>query len=304
MKSTIIALLFVLVGCGSALNPVSPPAVNAAGPQVFPAITSAGTTITLEPGTYSCPTGVLAGTHIVGHGAVVPPELLADSTFAPLPPGAPIVRILCSSDLTLSTLAGLDISGVVFDFQNVGGLILDDVAWSRFDMGIVNSTTALTMESHNTENAGNTFPRVIIYKTNTGILLQGFNSTAVTWNDFGHVDIVRARDFGIDVSQFTDTNTFGSVRIRMNATGIDGIVFNDHAALTDVDAGGNVFHLINCDGDAGFVGFCADFRGNIVGNKITMGYGIMAEANKIHFDNAFTQGATIVSQLQEHPNLP
>jgi hypothetical protein len=65
-----------------------------------------------------------------------------------------VVRIVCSGNLTLTDLTGLDISGVVFDFQNSGGLILDTVAWSRFDLGISHATTALTVQGRDVNNGG------------------------------------------------------------------------------------------------------------------------------------------------------
>jgi hypothetical protein len=298
--------MLVLSGCfGSSFNPVAPPSVHATGPQTFPAIPPSGGVIVLEPGTYTCPTVIPSGTHIVGHGAIVTPELSSD-TFAPLSSApAPVVRVLCNADLTIANVGDVDISGVVFDFQGAGGLVLDSINWSRFDIGIVNATTALTLESRTGNAAGNVFPRLLIYKANTGILVTGFGH-ATTWNDFGHVDIVRARDIGIDISQLTDTNTFDDVRIRVSAAAQAGVVFNDAGVLGDVDASGNIFRALSCDADnsSQFTGYCADFRGYTVGNKITMGFGIMPDGNKVHFANAFSQSANIVTQIQETPKQP
>jgi hypothetical protein len=301
-KKILLALVLsaLLTGCGSSFNPLNPPTVGASGPLPFPS----GTIVTLEPGTYACPTGIAVGTHVIGHGSVAPPEMINDKGFAPLPPAAPVVRILCSGDLTLSNLSGVDLSGVIFDFQGTGGLVLDDVAWSRFDIGIVNSTTGLTVQSRTSNNAGNTFPRVVVYETQRGIILQGFNS-AVTWNDFGHVDIVRAHDYGINISQFADSNTFHAVRINLYPSATAGVIFNDKGVLADVDASGNVFSLLNCDSpEPGFTGYCADFRGYTVGNQVTMGFGIMPDANKLHFANAFSEAANTVVKLQETPKVP
>lgn len=306
LKSLFVLFALVLTGCaGSSMNPINPPAVAASGPLAFPAITGPGQTVTLEPGTYTCPTNVPSGTHIVGHGAPVPTELVEDNDFTHFHISAPpIVRIVCPAGLKLLNVAGVDFSGVILDFQNAGGFVLDSVGYSRFDMGIVDSNIALTVQSVTGNNMGNTFPRLIIYHTNTGIILQGFASTAVTWNDFGHVDIVRARDFGIIFSQFADSNTFGAVRIRLGAAGVAGVVFNDKAVLGDVDAGGNIFALLNCDGDSAFHGYCADFRGYTIGNQVLMGFGIMSDVNKVHFDNAFSAGANNVHQIQEFPKQP
>jgi hypothetical protein len=305
-----IFLLFAITflsGC-SGTSSVVPP-VQASGPRPFPAITSAGTTVTLEPGVYTCPTSILAGTRIVGHGAVIPPEMITDNAFAPLPAPAPVVRIVCSGNLTLTDLTGLDISGVVFDFQNSGGLFLDTIAWSRFDLGITHSTTALTVQGKDGNNGGNVFPRIVIYEAQTGILMQGVDNSAgqpsaVTWNDFGHVDIVHAHEFGIDISQYADSNTFRAVRINMIASASAGLVFNDKGVLGDVDASGNIVSSLSCDGGTTFAGYCVDFRGYTVGNQVTVAFGTMPEVNKVHFANAFSQTANMVVRLQENPRVP
>jgi hypothetical protein len=304
-----ILLAFILsalfTGCGS-FDPVNPPSASASGPQSFPAIPANGGTITLEPGDYACPGKIPSGTHIIGHGAIVPPDLINDKTFAPIAsPAAPVVRIVCPATFSLTDVSGVEMSGVVFDFQNAGGLVVDSVTYSRFDLGIVNSTVGLTVQSKDGNNMGNVFPRVVIYNTQTGILLQGLNSTAVTWNDFGHVDIVRAVNYGVVVSQFADTNTFAAIRIRMNNSAIAGLVFNDKAVLGDVDASGNTVTAIGCDADGpAFAGYCVDFRGYTVGNKVSMGFGIMPDSNKIHYDNSFSQSANAVTKIQEVPKLP
>lgn len=50
------------------------------------------------------------------------------------------------------------------------------------------------MQGKDGNNRGNVFPRIVIYEAQTGILMQGVDNSAgppsaVTWNDFGHVDI-------------------------------------------------------------------------------------------------------------------
>lgn len=297
----------ILSGCGRSSSVVPP--VQASGPLPFPAITSAGTTITLEPGVYGCPTNILSGTRIIGHGAVIPPEMITDNAFAPLPPPAPVVRIVCSGNLTLTDLTGIDISGVVFDFQNSGGLFLDTVVWSRFDLAITHSTTALTVQARDGNNAGNVFPRLVIYEAQTGILMQGVNGpaglpSAVTWNDFGHVDIVHVHEIGINISQYADSNTFRAVRINLIISATAGLVFNDKDVLGDVDASGNIVSSLSCDGGTTFAGYCVDFRGYTVGNQVTVAFGTMPEANKVHYANTFSQTANTVSKLQENPRVP
>jgi hypothetical protein len=51
----------------------------------------------------------------------------------------------------------------------------------------------------------------------------------VTWNDFGNVELVNITDTGIVVSEFADTNTFGSIRMHLRSSAHDGMVFNDAA---------------------------------------------------------------------------
>jgi hypothetical protein len=276
--------------------------------NLAPIDVSAGNlTLTLEPGDYDCPASIPSGTHIVGHGTIVPPELTADRPFAPISAvAAASVRIFCDHDLALSSVSGVEISGVIFYFENMGGLVLDSITGCQFSMGIVDSPLALNIESTTGNVMENTFPRLILYNVGKGMILQGFNSTGVTWNDFGHVEIVRAREYGINISRFADTNKFDHVLIRMANTAQAGVIFNDSAALADVDASGNVFSLLSCDTDipATFTGYCADFRGYTVGNNVTMGFGIMPDANKVHFNNAFSQGANIVVKMQETPKIP
>jgi hypothetical protein len=247
-----------------------------------------------------------SGSHISGHGAIVPQELLQD-TFAPIANRQPSqeVRIACPSGLTLHDVNDVEISGVIFDFENSAGLVLDGVTYSKFEIGLANSTVALTVTANDGNTMSNTFPRLVIYNTQTGILMQGLNSKVVTWNDFGHVDIVKAQNMGIDISQFTDTNTFAAVRIRMMSSAAAGVVFNDNAVVGDVDASGNIFLALDCDADnaAAYTGYCADFRGNTVGNNVKMGFGIMPDAQKVHFSNAFSRSANTVLKLQETPKM-
>lgn len=286
--------IIVIAGCN----------VQASGPQQFPTVPVFGRDIVMEPGVYSCPTSIHSGTHIHGHGAIVTPEYLSDR-FAPLSahtaPG--VVRIVCNADLKLSNVSDVDISGVVFDFQNNGGLVLDGVNESRFEIGIVNSTTGLDVQANAGNNAGNVFPRLVIYKTGIGAILHGFNSKAVTWNDFGHVEIVHATNMGIDISQYADTNTFQAVRMHLDPSAVAGVVFNDNNVLGDVDASGNFFGALSCDAE-GANTYCADFRGYTVGNSIRMGFGIMPDANKLHFANSFSQLSNIVMKVQEGPKVP
>jgi len=243
---------------------------------------------------------------MIGHGAIVPQELLQDD-FAPIANRVPVpeVRIVCPSGLTLKNVNDIEISGVIFDFEQGGGLVLDGVTYSKFEMALAHSITALTLTTNDGNTFSDTFPRLTIYDAQTGILMKGVNSKAVTWNDFGHVDIVRASNMGIDISQFADTNTFAAVRIRLSATATAGVVFNDNNVFGDMDASGNTFLALGCDADnaASYTGYCADFRGDTVGNKVTMGFGIMPDDGKLHFSNAFSQTANMVVKLQEHPKM-
>jgi len=134
--------------------------------------------------------------------------------------------------------------------------------------------------------------------------MKGINSHAVTWNDFGNLELVNITDTGIVVSQFADTNTFGSIRMHLRASARDGMVFNDAAILGDVDASGNIIHAINCDGEPDFAGACAHFKGYTVGNYIMMGFGTMPDEKKIVFDNTFSATANSIVKLQEHPKEP
>lgn len=298
-KPIVLFLLITLAGC-TGRN------VGAAGPQPFPTVSAFGGTITLEPGVYNCPaSGTLpSGTHIIGHGAIVPQELLQDN-FAPIANRLPVpeVRIVCPNGLTLKDVNDIELSGVILDFGNSGGLTLDGVMFSKFEIALAHATTALTLTTTDGNTANNTFPRLTIYDAGIGVLANGINSHAVTWDDFGHIDIVRAQQAGIIISQFTDSNTFAAVRIRMNATATAGVIFNDKGVLGDVDASGNTFLALGCDVDTmeTYTGYCADFRGNTVGNKVTMGFGIIPDTAKIHFANTFSQSANTIIKLQEHP---
>jgi len=300
MRYTLVLSLLVLIsGCAGH-------SVGASGPQPFPIVPPSGATLTLEPGVYNCPTSLPSGTHIIGHGAIVPQELLQDD-FAPIANRVPVpeVRIVCPSGLTLKNVNDIEISGVIFDFEEGGGLVLDAVTYSKFEMALAHSITALTLTTNDGNTFSDTFPRLTIYDTQTGILMKGVNSKAVTWNDFGHVDIVRASNMGIDISQFSDTNTFAAVRIRLSAGAAAGVVFNDNNVFGDVDASGNTFLALGCDADnaADYTGYCADFRGDTVGNKVTMGFGIMPDAGKLHYSNSFSQTSNTVLKLQEHPKM-
>jgi len=295
--------LLVLSGCAGTNNTI----VKASGPIAFPSLPAAGGTITMEPGTYACPEGIASGVHIVGHGATVPPELLASTNFAPIATAAavPVVRVTCTHSLTIKDANDVQISGVIFDFQGSGaGLILDSVTYSRFDIGIVDAGTALTLTTHDGNTFSDMFPRLILYKHDVGIVLHGVNSKAVTWNDFGPVDLVDTRKVGILVSQYADTNTFSAVRMHLLGSAKDGLVFNDSGTLNDVDASGNVFQLLDCDAEGGFAGSCAHFKGYSVGNFVRMGFGIMPDQDKVVFDNPFSASSNTVQKMQEHPKLP
>lgn len=299
-QKPVLFLLLLLCGCGStSFEPV----VKAAGPVPFP---TASGTITLQPGEYACPKSIPSGTHIEGRGAIVPPELLMSMNFAPiaLKGSVPVVRVICDHGLTIKDASDVQISGVIFDFRGTGGLILDSVTYSRFDMGLVDADTALTLTTNDGNTFSNLFPRLVIYKHNTGILLNGVASKGVTWNDFGPIDIVDTRQFGVVVSQFSDTNTFAAIRLHLLGTAQDGLVFNDAGSLADVDANGNVFHLVNCDAEPGFAGNCAHFKGYTTGNHLRMGFGIMDDASKVKFENAFSASANLIEKMQEHPKTP
>lgn len=129
MRVVAVSLLaLLLVGCN----------VHASSPQQFPTVPTFGGEIVMEPGTYTCPTSIPSGTHIHGHKAIITQEMLADS-FAPTANRTtplPVVRIVCNSDLKLSGVTDLDISGVVFDFQGNGGLVLDSVTYSRLELAL------------------------------------------------------------------------------------------------------------------------------------------------------------------------
>lgn len=295
-------LFFLLLLCGCAQTSLNP-TVKAAGPAPFPGTSG---TVILEPGEYTCPTAISSGTHLVGHGAIVPPELLASKNFAPIAVTGPVpvVRVICDHGLTIKDASDVQISGVIFDFHGTGGLTLDSVTYSRFDIGIVDADTALTLTTSDGNTFSNMFPRLVLYKHNTGIVLNGVGSKDVTWNDFGPIDMVDTRQFGMVVSQFSDTNTFGAIRIHLLGTAQDGIVFNDAGSLADIDASGNVFQLVNCDAEPGFTGSCAHFKGYTIGNRLRMGFGIMSDINKIKFDNPFSASANIIEKLQEQPKIP
>jgi hypothetical protein len=340
MRAVFLALILaVILGCGGANSTVlaaANPAPSVATPTPTPApaptpvpsptpsptpiaatvptgsltpidVSAGNVTLTLEPGDYDCPASIPSGTRIIGHGSIVPAELTADKAFAPISAvAAAPVRIFCDHDLVLTSVSGVEISGVIFYFENLGGLVMDSSTGGRFSIGIADSPLALNLESTTGNAMENTFPRLIFYNVGKGIILQGFNSTGVTWNDFGHVEMVRVADYGINFSQYADTNKFDHVLIRLAHTAQAGVIFNEKAVLGDVDASGNVFSLLSCDADdsATYAGYCADFRGYTTGNHVTMGFGIMPDANKIHFQNAFSQAANTVIKMQESPKIP
>jgi len=139
----VISLVVLLPGCGQT-SVVS--VTEAAGPIPFPAIPSDGTPLVLKAGVYTCPAVIPTGAHIVGRGSVAPPELVGDIHFAPFTTtgAVPAVRISCSSNLVLQNVADVQISGVIFDFNNAAGMVMDGVIYSRFEMSIVDATVALT----------------------------------------------------------------------------------------------------------------------------------------------------------------
>ena len=281
-------------------------AAQATGPIPFPAIPTDGTPLVLKAGTYSCPAVIPTGAHIVGQGSIASPELVGDIHFAPFTTTGtvPAVRISCSNNLVLHNVADVQISGLIFDFNNAGGMVMDGVIYSRFEMSIVNATVGLTMTTTTGNTATNTFPNLIFYNDAVGLVMNGINSRAVTWNDFGNIELVNITDTGIIVSEFADTNTFGSIRMHLRASARDGIVFNDGAVLGDVDASGNIIRALDCDGEPGFAGACAHFKGYTVGNYVTLGFATVPEQNKIVFDNTFSAGANTIVKLQENPKQP
>ena len=113
------ALLFS--GCGHT-DVVS--AAQATGPIPFPSIPTDGTPLVLKAGIYACPAVIPTGAHIVGRGSIASPELVGDTHFAPFTTTGtvPAVRISCSSNLVLHNVADVQISGLIFDFNNAGGI--------------------------------------------------------------------------------------------------------------------------------------------------------------------------------------
>ncbi len=298
-----LAALVLFSGCGHT-RVVS--AAQPFGPIPFPFIPTDGTPLVLKAGVYTCPTMIPTGAHIVGRGSVASPELVGDTHFAPFTTTGtvPAVRISCTNNLVLQNVASVELSGLIFDFNNAGGMVMDGVIYSRFEISIVNATVGLTMTTTTGTTATNTFPNLIFYNDAVGLVMNGINSHAVTWNDFGNLELVNITDTGIIVSQFADTNTFGSIRMHLRGSARDGIVFNDAGVLGDVDASGNIIRALDCDGEPGFAGACAHFKGYTVGNSIVMGFATMPEQNKIVFDNTFSAGANTVVKLQENPKQP
>jgi hypothetical protein len=330
MKPIIFVFLLILAGCGggSTVHAAAPnsPSPQTATPTPTPtpsptptptpitATLPTGTltsidvgtgnqTITLEPGDYSCPASIPSGTRIIGHGSIVPAEMLGND-FAPMSATlATAVRIFCDTNVILTSVSGVEISGVIFYFENIGGLVIDSSIGNKFEIGIADSPLAINLEATTGNTMSNFFPRLVIYNVSKGILWQGLNNYVVTWNDFGHVEMVRVHDYGIDVAQFADTNSVDHLMVRMYQ-GASGVIFNDKAVLGDVDASGNVFKFVGCDIDFATPGYCVDFRGYTVGNYVVQGFSIMTDANKIHFQNAFSQTANTVIKLQEGPKIP
>ena len=106
----------------------------------------------------------------------------------------PAVRISCSSNLVLHNVADVQISGLIFDFNNAGGMVMDRVIYSRFEMSIVNATVGLTMTTTTGNTATNPFPNLIFYNDAVGLVMNGINSRGVTWNDFGNMELVNITD--------------------------------------------------------------------------------------------------------------
>jgi hypothetical protein len=298
-----LSIVILCIGCGHT-GFVS--VTEASGPIPFPAIPTDGTPLVLRAGVYTCPTVIPTGAHIVGLGSVAPPELVGDIHFAPFTTTGtvPAVRISCMGNLVLSNVANIQIYGVIFDFNNLGGMVMDGVIYSTFAMSIVNSPVGLTMTTTTGTTATNSFPTLIFYNDSIGMIMKGINSHAVTWNDFGNLELVNITDVGIIVSQFADTNTFSSIRMHLRGSARDGMVFNDAGALSDVDASGNIVRALDCDGEAGFAGACAHFKGYTVGNYIMLGFSTVPEQNKVVFDNGFSAGANSILKLQENPKQP
>ena len=119
-----LAVLLLLLSCG---DTASISVAKASGPMPFPAIPTDGTPLVLNPGIYTCPTSIPTGAHIIGRGSVAPPELVGDIHFAPFSTNGtvPAVRISCNGNLVLRDVAGVQISGLIFDFNNTGGLVLE-----------------------------------------------------------------------------------------------------------------------------------------------------------------------------------
>ena len=130
-----------------------------------------GGTVTLQPGVYIGPDIIPTNTHIVGQGALIGDELIANGGISAQQTGSiKTVRILYSHPLVIDRSTAIEMSGVILDFQNTGGLTLDSVSESHFDIGIQHSgeSPALTMAANHGNNVGNTFGHLIIWDCNGG----------------------------------------------------------------------------------------------------------------------------------------
>jgi hypothetical protein len=68
---------------------------------------------------YSCPSPLPTGAHIVGRGAIVPPELMDFTNFALIKVVSmvPVVRVLCDHDFTIKDAKRHQLAGLLFDFR-------------------------------------------------------------------------------------------------------------------------------------------------------------------------------------------
>lgn len=292
LKSTLTLLLLsitILSGCAT---------VRASGPQPFPAIPPEGGTVRLDPGVYNCPANIPSSTHIIGDGSITPDEVGAFDGSIVTNGHARNVRILCSRPVVLKNLTDVQISGVIFDFQHFdAGMIIEGTVHSEFSMGIAHTgnVPALELSAHHGNNFANRFSRLMLYDVEQGLKLDGGNDgflccAVVTANVFDFVEIMNVHQYGINISQWADTNYFHNVQILgLASDAIAGVVFNDNAVPTDIDADGNVFQemYINEADQSNPVACGVRFRGTTLGNYVFLSFGILPDANKFCVEPGF-----------------
>src|SRR5260370_1695798 len=243
-----------------------------------------GGTILIPPGVYAGPTTIPTGTNLWCLSGQLPTATINGLGGLVTYSATNTCVFQYTTSLTLSSLANVGFHWITFDFQNTVGttnLTINSVSYSTFEIAVVNCTstqpclTLGTLNQANANTAENYFPRLILHGGSYGMYLAPSNTSGVTDNYFGDVQIIYPSSGGLVFLQNCDSNHFARVGIWIpgGISSFNGVTFNTASSSVDKDADDiNIDWLDFTPGSVNLLGTAVYFNPSN-GNFVRIGLG-------------------------------